>query len=190
MRLQVLDESTAPFPNVLVVIKYLKGGGETGRYLSDSAGRIPTLNLKPGLHRFVLTCPYGICKTTIFEFLDTQVSGEVALEVPFHATDRHGISIGAPKAQLAVVLSDGRPYAKELVLIRNTDVSRERWYRTDEEGEVEVELPDDPMVAVIVHRERVFRYSLAKHCPAPSTSTYVDLECHVLARGPIVLRLP
>ena len=49
VRLQVLDQSRAPFQNVLVIVKYLEDGGETGRYLSDAAGRIPTLQLKSGL---------------------------------------------------------------------------------------------------------------------------------------------
>ena len=189
-RLRVLDETGAPFPDVLIVVKYLEDGSEVGRHLSDSRGRITTLYLKPGLYRFVLTCPYGVCKTTIFELLDTQVSGEVALNVRVHATDRQGILLGAPKAQLAIVLPDGRPYAKALVLIRNTDASRERWYKTNDDGEVEVELPGDPTVAVIAHRERVYRYSLAKRCPTPSTSRYVDLECHARRRRPIVLNLP
>ena len=135
-------------------------------------------------------CPYGICRTTIFELLDTQASGELALEVPIESTDEQGVLVGTPQAQLTILLPDRKPFAKELVLIRNTDSSRERWYKTDEVGKVDVELPSDPAIAVIVHRNKVFRYSLSQHCSAPNPSSYVDLECHVLARGSIVLGLP
>lgn len=189
-KLQVLDPSKAPFPNVLVIIKYLEDGGESGRYLSDAEGRIPDLQLKAGLYRFILTCPYSICKTTIFEVLGARASGELVLDLPVKSTDEYGLLVGAPRVPLSVVLADHKPFAKAQVLIRNAEASREQWVETDGEGRVDVVLLSDPTIAVIVHRGRVFRYSLSQRCLAPGGSSYADLECHAVARGSIVLELP
>ena len=187
--LQVQDQSKAPFPNVLVIVKYLEDGSEPGRYLSDSRGRIPGLQLKSGLYRFIVTCPYGICKTTVFEVLGTRASGDLVLQVPITSTDEGGVLIGAPRVQLSIALKDHVRYAKAQVLVRNADASRERWYTADGEGRLDVDLLSDPTIVVIVHEGNVFRYALSQRCPAPNAFGQTDIECHSVARGPIVLEM-
>ena len=65
--IHITDESGAPFPNVLVIIKSLDDNVEVGRYISDCDGQIPPINFSHSLYRVIATCPYGLCRTTVRE---------------------------------------------------------------------------------------------------------------------------
>jgi len=68
LRLKVLDQTGAAFPDVLVIVKSLAGKGEIFRALTDQSGCVPERDLPAGLYRAIATCPYGICETRLASF--------------------------------------------------------------------------------------------------------------------------
>jgi hypothetical protein len=151
-RLQVLDPSRAPFPDVLVIVRDMTKGVEMGRYLSDKEGRIPPLNLGNEIYQLIVTCPYGICKTTVREIAGARSPAELTVVVPPRPTDELGMLVGAPVAQISVVSKD-QPIASATILVRDEQAIRQEWYTTDAHGAANVQLPSDPAVIVIM-RER------------------------------------
>src|SRR5262245_16161710 len=69
LRVVMVDGTGAGFTDVLVIVRSLEDGKESFRALTDSSGIVPVHDLNPGLYRLIATCPYGICQTTVHEFL-------------------------------------------------------------------------------------------------------------------------
>jgi hypothetical protein len=140
LRLRVMDQTGAAFPDVLVIVKSLAGKGEIFRALTDHAGGVPERELPGGLYRAIATCPYGICETKVSEFLvgDTPVELEVKVDV---SPTRGNVAMVGPsnRLKLEVVDTQGRPAVSAEVLVRDSNAEFEQWYKTNGEGEADVE---------------------------------------------------
>jgi hypothetical protein len=187
---EVADESNAPFPNVLVIVRAANGAAEVGRFLTDAAGRTPALRFGPGLHQIILTCPYGLCATSVTEVVGETVGEVVRLVAAVRAIGEYGHIVGARDVPLTVLSSSSQPVAGLSFLVRNGDATRQKWYVTDAEGRSRIALADAVTVAVIVSRGQVYRYLLSTECGsgrAISADAYVG--CAPVDRE-IVLTLP
>jgi len=140
LHLRVMDQTGAPFPDVLVIVKSLEGKGEIFRALTDQAGGVPERKLAAGLYRVIATCPYGICETKISEFLlrDTPVDLELKVGIP---STRDNVVIVGPsnRLRLGVIDTQGRPAGSAQILVRDSNAEFERWYKANGEGEADVE---------------------------------------------------
>lgn len=164
-RIQVLDESGAPFPNVLVIVKSLEGQGEIGRYLTDRSGQVPSIRFEPGIYRLIATCPYGPCKTTVREILGSDLSPETILKIPMNPTDTNGMLLNAPKIHLALRRPANDVVTKNVkLLVRDPEAKSEKWYTADAKGGVDVELPSDPATVVAIANGRIITWTLASTC--------------------------
>jgi hypothetical protein len=139
-RLTVLDYTGAAFPNVLVIVKSLAGKGEIFRALTDDRGSVPERGLPAGLYRANATCPYGLCKTKVSEFLVGD--SRVMLELKVDVTPTQGnFAVVGPSSQLTIQVVDvqGRPAASAQALVRDSAAEFEQWYTTNAQGEADVE---------------------------------------------------
>jgi hypothetical protein len=152
VRLRILDQTGAPFPDVLVIVKSLAGKGEIFRGLTDQAGSVPERDLVAGLYRAIATCPYGTCETKVTEFLVGDAPVELELKVDVSPT-RGNVAIVGPsnRLKLEVVDAQGKPAASAQVLVRDSNAEYEQWYKTDSEGEVEVEPRGTKTTFVVVY---------------------------------------
>jgi len=140
VRVRVTDRTGAPFPDVLVIVKSLAGKGEIFRALTNQTGRVPDRDLAAGLYRVIATCPYGICETKITEFLVGDAPVELELKVDVSPT-RGNVTVVGPSNRMRVQLLDpqGKPVASAEVLVRDSSAEFERWYKTNSDGEADVE---------------------------------------------------
>jgi hypothetical protein len=140
LRLRVLDQTGAAFPDVLVIVKSLAGKGEIFRALTDPAGYVQERNLRPGLYRVIATCPYGICETKVSEFLvgDTPVDLELKVDI---SPTRGNVARVGPSSRVKVEVLDAqrRPAPSADVLVRDSNAEFEQWYKTNGDGQADVE---------------------------------------------------
>ena len=150
LHLRVMDQTGAPFPDVLVIIKSLAGRGEIFRALTNQAGDVAERDLPAGLYRVIATCPYGICETKISEFLVGDVPVELKLKVDISPT-RGNVAIVGPstRLKLEVIDAQGRPATSARVLVRDSNAEFEQWYETNSKGAVDVE-PRGVMTTIAV----------------------------------------
>jgi hypothetical protein len=150
VQLRVTDQAGAPFPDVLVIVKSLAGKGEIFRALSGPTGRVPERNLPPGLYRVIATCPYGICETSISEFLADSTSLELEVKVDI-SPSRGNVAFVGPsnRLKLEVVDIQGKPAVSAEVLVRDSNAEYEQWYKTNGEGKADVE-PRGKMTTFVV----------------------------------------
>jgi hypothetical protein len=150
VRLRVLDQTGAAFPDVLVIVKSLAGKGEIFRGLTDQTGSVPERDLAAGLYRAIATCPYGICETKVTEFLIGDTPVELELKVDVSPT-RGNVAIVGPsnRLKLEVLDTQGRPVTSAEVLVRDSNAEFEQWYKTNGEGEADVE-PRGTMTTLVV----------------------------------------
>src|SRR5689334_20790240 len=81
--IKIVDANGDPFANVLIIVRSLDGKGEIGRYLTNGEGLTSKLQLDDdGLYRIIATCPYGLCQTTVREFIGTDIHNELVITVP------------------------------------------------------------------------------------------------------------
>jgi hypothetical protein len=189
--IQVLDESGAPFGNVLVIVKSLQDGRELARDLTDGAGRCPAVRLGPGLYRVIAACPYGLCQTTVTEVLGERLTGVLTLQVPMKPLDGQGVVVGARETVITVLSNESKPLSDVALLIRNFDATWERWSITDARGTVKVALGNEPAVALIVRETRVLRYLLAARCdPGTAGAGAGYVSCERTGSGRVALTIP
>jgi hypothetical protein len=149
VHLRVTDQTGAAFPDVLVIVKSLAGKGEIFRALTNQAGGAPERDLTAGLYRAIATCPYGICETRVTEFLVSDAPLELVLKVDVSPT-RGNVAIVGPSNQLKLDVLDGQGKpAIAAVLVRDSNAEFEQWYKTNSEGEVDVE-PRGTMTTFVV----------------------------------------
>jgi len=150
VRLRVTDQAGAPFPDVLVIVKSLAGKGEIFRVLTDPTGSVPERNCPPGLYRVIATCPYGICETSISEFLVGSTSLELEVKVDI-SRSRGNVAFVGPsnRLNLEVVDVQGKPAVSAEVLVRDSSAEYEQWYKTNGEGKADVE-PRGKMTTFVV----------------------------------------
>jgi hypothetical protein len=136
-----------------VIVKSLAGKGEIFRSLTDQAGTLPERDLAAGLYRAIATCPYGICETRVTEFLVGDTPVEIELKVDVSPT-RGNVAIVGPsnRLKLEVVDAQGKPAASAQVLVRDSNAEYEQWYRTDGEGDVDVEPRGSATAFVVLYK--------------------------------------
>lgn len=152
VHVNVLDQTEAAFPNVLVIIKSLDRKTEVSRALTDARGGVPQQEVAPGMYRIIATCPYGICETKVKEILVRDAPVQLQMTVDVAPTRGNTFQTG-PARTLKVEVSDnqGRPANRAEVLVRDAEARNERWYRTASDGTVSVDLPDGPVTVVVLY---------------------------------------
>lgn len=187
----VQDESGAALPDALVIVESLDNRLQTVRYLSGKDGNTPTMELKPGLYRVIVTYPYGPWQTVIREFSLPDGADEVTVRIPGRPSDEYGEIVGAPQVKLIVESQDHNPLSGVPVLIRTKDAIREAWYETDKTGGTTISVVASHLVAVVLYEHKAYSYQLSSTCPPPNPSFVdTDLPCVVLTDGPLTLHLP
>lgn len=153
VHLRVMDQSGAPFPDVLVIVKSLSGKGEIFRALTDRAGSVPERDLPTGLYRAIATCPYGICETKIREFLVGDIPVKLELKVDI-SPSRGNVALVGPSDSIRIEVLDaqGRPAPSAEVLVRDSNAEYEKWYKANGEGETDVEPLGNTITFVVVYK--------------------------------------
>jgi len=180
VRLRVLDQTKAAFPNVLVIVKSLAGRGEIFRGLTDQAGSVPERDLAAGLYRAIATCPYGICETKVMEFLVGGAPVELELNVDVSPT-RGDIAIVGPsnRLKMRVVDSQGKPAASAEVLVRDSNAEYEQWYKTNGEGEADVEPLGTTATFVVLYKAALITETITSEAIQKLRSEGKEIVIHL-----------
>jgi hypothetical protein len=166
LTIKIIDESGAAFPEVLVIVRSLNHTKEIARYLSDANGQIPSIALMNEPVQIIATCPYGLCETTVREFLGSTVPDHLILSVPIHPTDEQGELVDARTVRI-IFDSVRQPDTTETsvdLLVRDSSAERQKWYRTDSSGTATIEILGNPTVIVAFWKGGVFQFSLEESC--------------------------
>ena len=154
LRVVTVDQTGAGFPDVLVIVKPLEGSGESFRALSDKDGIIPARDLPPGLYQLIATCPYGLCKTTVREFVVKKEPFDLKLPLAILPTSGNTVTIGhVEHRDIKVEDGEGKPIPSVPLLVRDAAAQNERWYTTGVNGSAIIDLPPGRETTVVaVHR--------------------------------------
>jgi hypothetical protein len=139
LSIRTLDASGAPIEKALVMVQFLEPRQEMLRALSNLAGEVPGLELKPGLYRVVAAYPRGVWRTVAREFMVSSERVELVLKMsPFGTCS----PVVVPPVRTTVTVLDaaGVPVSDVDVLFRDADAKREAWRRTDSSGRANVDL--------------------------------------------------
>jgi uncharacterized surface anchored protein len=158
--LVVQDSSGVALKDELVIVQDLHDKEhEVLRALTDKDGRIPTLDLQPGLYRAIATAPYGLWQTEVREFLVAEKPERLALMVRPMPTQGYGdiVTVGTKRKKLKILKTDGQAASGAEIHVRDRDATLhlERWYKTNTQGETEIEIVSEPTVVVIVFGDSV-----------------------------------
>ncbi len=84
--------------------------------------------------------PYGICETKITEFFVSDTPVELELKVDVSPT-RGNVAIVGPSKRIKLEILDtqGKPAPSAEVLVRDSNAEFEQWYKTNGQGEADVE---------------------------------------------------
>ncbi len=156
-RVVTLDETGADFPDVLIVVRSLDSGRENFRALTDRSGAVPTHELSPGLYQLIATCPYGICQTTVQEFIVASDPIDLKLTLKVVPTTGNGVTIGPIEHRQVEVLDlEGRPLASVQIFVRDGAAQYGRWYRTGANGRVTIDLPPEGEPTIVaIYQDRL-----------------------------------
>jgi hypothetical protein len=96
------------------------------RVLTDAGGKIPTLDLHPGLYRTIATAPYGLWQTEVQEFVVGEKPMHLALRVRPMPTHGSGdiVTIGTKRKKLKVLKSNGQAASGAEIYIRDRGARR------------------------------------------------------------------
>lgn len=189
MRIRTVDETGAPFPNVLIIVRSVTEGEELGRYLSDSNGETPEIKIDSDLDQVIATCPYGICKTAVQEFLATTAPSVLVVPLSVRPTDEIGELVSAKTAAILFrPQSNGKIGSGVNVFVRDDDAVRQRWYKTDADGKVSIQILGKRTNVVIRYANTIYGFVLADECPLPSGTS--GSHCVVIQNSLITLDVP
>lgn len=152
----VVEDSTGvALKDELVIVQDLHNRErEVLRVLTDKSGKIPAIDLGPGLYRAIATTPYGPWQTEVQEFLVGENPMHLALHVRPMPTHGYGdiVVVRTKKKKLKVLTPDGQAASGAEVYVRDRDATLhlERFYKTNTAGEADIELTGDPTVVVVV----------------------------------------
>jgi len=150
LRVVTVDQTGAGFPDVLVIVKPLEGSGESFRALSDKDGMIPTRDLPSGLYQLIATCPYGLCQTTVREFVVKKEPFDLKLPLAILPTSGNTVTIGhVEHRDVKVEDGDGKPIPSVPLLVRDAVAQNERWYTTGVNGTATIDLPPGAEATVV-----------------------------------------
>lgn len=179
VKIKVEDSAGAVVKNVLVIVQDLdKSRRETLRVLSDEDGKVPVLQLSPGLYRVIATAPYGLWQTGVRELLVGQQPTNLIIKVQAQPTRGYGdvVTLGTTQRHFQVIGPDGQPASGARILIRDRDATPylERWYMTDDSGIAKIDLIGDPTVAVVIYADVLLTTEIAQR----DSSTLIHMQKH------------
>jgi hypothetical protein len=153
--LVVEDSTGVALKDELVIVQDLRNQAhEVLRVLSNKDGKTPTLDLQPGLYRAIATAPYGLWQTEVREFLVAEKPVRLALRVRPMPTRGYGdiVTVGTKRKKLEILKTNGQAASGAEIYVRDRDATLhlERWYKTNAQGEAEIEIVSEPTVVVIV----------------------------------------
>jgi len=153
--LVVHDSAGAPVKDELVIVQDLYNQEhEVLRVLTDAEGKIPILDLRPGLYRAIGTAPYGLWQTQVQEFMVGKTPMKIELSVRPISTHGNGdiATAGTKKKRLKVLKVNGQPVSGAEIYVRDrgATLNLERRYVTNTQGEVDIELTGDPTIVAVV----------------------------------------
>jgi hypothetical protein len=134
------DRTGDPIANALVIIKSLETGREVVRVLSDKQGQIPEVDLHRGFYRVIATDPYGLWETKVQELLVTEERRDLSLFLDAKPTHDNVSFLGSRMQTVQVLDRNGKPVSELIVLAWNESAIYEKWYKTNEQGEANVQL--------------------------------------------------
>jgi hypothetical protein len=106
--------------------------------------------LPAGLYRVIATCPYGICETRVSEFLVGTAPVDIALKVDLSPTRGNVARVGPSNhVRVKVLDAQARSVRSANILVRDPYADDERWYKTNGDGEVDVEPLGITVIAVL-----------------------------------------
>ena len=109
--------------------------------------------MRPSLYRVIATAPYGLWETDVREFLVNEKPVQFTIVVRPKPTAGYGdvVTVGTKKQALKVLRSDGQPAASAEVYVRDREatLNLERRYKTNAQGQAEIELVAEPTVVAI-----------------------------------------
>jgi hypothetical protein len=143
VNLVVEDSAGIALKDELVIVQELHNREhEVLRVLTDGTGKIPTIDLHPGLYRVIATAPYGLWETEVQEFMVGEKPMRLALHVRPMPTHGNGdiVTLGTKKKKMRVLKPDGRAASGAEVYVRdrNATLHLERRYKTNAAGETKI----------------------------------------------------
>jgi hypothetical protein len=164
---RIVDETGEPVKNVLLIVQNLdKHEAELLRALSDVEGNVGGRELQPGFYRSLATTPYGLWRTTVREFMVKSAPLEVVLRLKPMPTHGYGdiTIVGTTWLDLQVLRPDGQAASNTELLVRDRDATlyTERWYKTDAQGRIKIEMVSDPLVLVVLYQDAVMTTELSR----------------------------
>lgn len=188
IRVKVVDANGNPFPKVLTIVQGLNVGRELGRFLSDENGLTPEVQISDEIFRVIATCPYGLCRTSVHEFISNGSQNVVTITAEVGSSDENGIPVGFPKLKLLLDRPSERT-AGAKILVRDPFARWEHWYVADKEGSVEVEMVYEPSVVVVFFAGRTYVNSVSPCASDQSRFNSPRPESSAKTCKPVVLRL-
>ena len=123
----VVEDSTGmALKDELVIVQDLHNRErEVLRVLTDKSGKIPAIDLGPGLYRAIATTPYGPWQTEVQEFLVGENPMHLALHVRPMPTHGYGdiVAVRTKKKKLKVLTPDGQAASGAEVYVRDRDAT-------------------------------------------------------------------
>ena len=150
LRVLAVDQTGAGFPDVLVIVRPLEGVGEAFRALTDKNGAIPERELAPGPYQVIATCPYGLCQTTVHEFMVKNEPVDLKLPLPVIPTSGNTVTIGKVEHRDVEVEDEkGMPVPSAPIFVRDATAQNERWYKTGAGGVATIDVPPGTEMTVV-----------------------------------------
>jgi uncharacterized surface anchored protein len=156
LKVVVVDQTSAGFPDVLVIVKQLGDSKEVFRELSDKNGTISVRDLPSGPYQLIATCPYGLCETTVREFMIKNEPFAMKLTLAMLPSSGDVVRIGhIEHREVEVQDSAGEPVPLVPVLVRDETAQDEKWYRTGSNGMTVIDVPTGTEMTVIAVRQEI-----------------------------------
>jgi hypothetical protein len=181
----IVDKSQVPLPNVLVIVRSLNTGHEIGRFMTDPSGKIPSIDFKNDLYRIIATCPYGPCATTIREYFGVHLANSVVIEADRRAGYAPQFVKVSRKVTLMIQDEAQTPVAGIAALVRTPDAAQETWYQSNSDGSVEIGLPQDNAVLLLLapRSHNVLIYTVAQDCTTIDPASVGASRCLEVVGG-------
>ena len=173
VRLITQDEVGVRVPNILVVVSLLRPEKYLQlRFLTDSKGETPSLDLPSGLYQFVATCPFGFWRGSVTELFVGDNPKDIVL--PVKAKSEIDVIDVSKRTTVTLRIKtagfEGPPLSSVEVMARDVDGGNESWLRTDAKGQIGIHLnyvnEGGPTILIVPIGGQLFTFVLASDCKA------------------------